>query len=83
MSNAMHKQLTGRGPVGNTAVVGRTDRATKHVAATDKATLQGFMQDHADRQARVYTDEASGYETPPFEHELVKHLVSENVRGKA
>ena len=36
---------------------GAKDRATKYVAATDEATLQGFMQDHADRQERVYTDE--------------------------
>ena len=44
MPNAVRKQLTGRGPVGKTAVVGAKDRATKHVAAkavpaTDKATL--------------------------------------------
>ena len=83
MPNAVRKQLTGRGPVGNTAVVGAKDRATKHVAATDKATLPGFVQDHADRQARVYTDEASACETLRFEHESVKHLVSEYVRGQA
>ena len=86
MPNAARKQLTGRGPVGKTAVVGAKDRATKQIAAkavraTDKATLQGFVQDHADRQARVYTDEASAYETLPFEHESVKHSVSEYVRG--
>ena len=56
--NAIRKQLTGRGPIGMTAVVGTKDRATKHVAAkavraTVKATLQGFVQDHADRQTRV------------------------------
>ena len=41
------------------------------------------MQDQADRQARVYTDEASAYETLPFEHESVKHSASEYVRGQA
>ena len=55
MPNAVRKQLTGRGPAGKTAVVGAKDRATKHVAAkavpaTDKATLQGFVKEHADRQ---------------------------------
>ncbi len=86
--NAVRKQLTGRGPVGKTAVVGAQDRATKQVAAkavpaTDKQTLQGFLKDHADRQARVYTDAASASETLPFEHESVKHSVSEYVRGQA
>ena len=83
MPNAVRKQLTGRGPVGKTAVVGAKDRAMKQVAATDKATLQGFVKDHADRQATVYTDEASAFETLPFEHESVKHSVSEYVRGQA
>jgi transposase-like protein len=88
MPNAVRKQLTGRGPVGKTAVVGAKDRATKQVVAkavpaTDKHTLQGFVKDHADRQATVYTDEARAYETLPFEHESVKHSVSEYVRGQA
>ena len=88
MPNSVRKELTGRGPVGKTAVVGAKDRATNQVAAkavpaTDKQTLQGFVQDHADRQATVYTDEARAYETLPFEHESVKHSVSEYVRGQA
>ena len=88
MPNSVRKELTGRGPVGKTAVVGAKDRATNQVAAkavqaTDKATLQGFGKDHADRQATVYTDEASSYEALPFEHESVKHSVSEYVRGQA
>ena len=69
-------------------MVGAKDRATKHVAAkvvglTDKETLQGFVQDWADLQATVYTDEAGAYETLPFDHETVKHSVGEYVRGKA
>ena len=90
MSNARRQELegTGRGAVGKTAVVGAKDRATKHVAAkvvglTDKETLQGFVQDWADLQATVYTDEAGAYETLPFDHETVKHSVGEYVRGKA
>ena len=41
------------------------------------------MKDHADLQATVYTDDASAYETLPFEHESVRHSVSEYVRGQA
>ena len=66
MSNAKREELagTGRGPVGKTAVVGAKDRATNRVAAevvrsTDSETLQGFVKDHADADATVYTDDAS------------------------
>ncbi len=88
MPSALCKELRGRGPVAKTATVGAKDRATKQVAAkvvraTDKATLQGFVQDHADRQARVYPDDASACETLPFEHESVKHSVSEYVSGES
>ena len=88
MPNSVRKELTGRGPVGKTAVVGAKDRETNQVAAkavqsTDKETLQGFVKDHADRQATVYTDDASAYETLPFEHQAVQHSVSEYVRGQA
>ena len=90
MSNARRKELagTGRGPVGKTAVVGAKDRATNQVRAkvvtsTDKATLQGFVKEHAAKDATVYTDDAKAYETLPFAHEAVKHSVSEYVRGKA
>ena len=90
MSNAKRRELegTGRGPVGKAAVVGAKDRASNKVAAkvvtsTDKETLQGFVKDWTDLQATVYSDEAAAYETLPFEHESVKHSVSEYVRGKA
>ena len=88
MPNSVRKELTGRGPVGKTAVVGAKDRATNQVAAkavpsTNKQTLQGFVKDHADLQATVYTDDAGAYETLPFEHESVQHSVSEYVRGQA
>ena len=90
MSNARRKELagTGRGPVGKTAVVGAKDRATNQVRAkvvtsTDKETLQGFVKDHAAKDATVYTDEAKAYDSLPFAHEAVKHSVSEYVRGKA
>ena len=88
MSNARRKALegTGRGAVGKTAVVGVKDRATKRVAArvvhgTDKATLQGFVAEHAAPGATVYSDDASAYEGIPFDHATVKHALSEYVKG--
>ena len=88
MSISKRKQLTGRGPVGKAAVVGIKDResnriAAKVVASTDKETLQRFVKDHADEGAVVYTDEASAYESLPFEHESVWHSTADYVRGKA
>ena len=88
MSNAKREELTGRGPVGKTAVVGAKDResnrvAAKVVASTDKDTLQGFVKDHAAEDATVYTDDAAAYESLPFDHEAVKHSVAEYVRGQA
>ena len=88
MSKAKREGLTGRGPVGKTAVVGVKDRATKRVAAkvvrsTDKETLQGFVQDQVDSEATVYTDEAAAYASLPFRHETVQHSVREYVRGQA
>ena len=88
MSNARRKELadTGRGAVGKTAVVGVRDRATKQVAArvvgrTDAPTLQGFVIDHAAPGATVYSDDASAYESLPFNHDTVKHSLSEYVKG--
>ncbi len=82
MSNARREQLTGRGVVGNTAVVGGKDRETNRVAAkvvesTDKVTLQGFVEDHAAEGATVYTDDAAAYDSLPFDHEAVQHSVAE------
>ena len=88
MSNAKRNELadTGRGPVGKTAVVGVKDRATKHVAATvvtttDAATLHGFVRKHTDPGATVYTDDATAYDSLPFNHATVKHSLSEYVKG--
>lgn len=88
MSNTKRKELadTGRGTVGKAAVVGVRDRETSHVAAkvvtrTDKATLQGFVVEHAAKGATVYSDDASAYDGIPFSHETVKHSLSEYVRG--
>ena len=88
MSNAKRKELadTGRGAVGKTAVVGMKDRATNQVVAqvierTDKATLQGFVDDHASPDATLYTDDATAYKGSGREHETVRHSLAEYVRG--
>jgi len=92
MSNAKRRELAeqgaGRGTAGKVAVVGIKDRETKQVRAqvvesTDRDTLQGFVIEHTAPGATVYTDEAKAYEGLPFEHETVKHSVSEYVRGMA
>ena len=89
MSNARRKELagTGRGAVGKVAVVGAKDRATKQVAAkvverTDAATLQGFVVDHAAPDATVYSDDSTAYDRLPFDHDTVKHSLSEYVKGE-
>ncbi len=90
MSNSKRKALkdTGRGAVGKTAVVGMKDRDTNEIRAnviekTDAETLQGFVADNADTDAKVYTDGATAYDGMPFDHESVNHSVSEYVREMA
>ena len=82
------KLKAGRGAVGKVAVVGVKDRGTKQVRAkvvekTDAETLQGFVREHTDPGATVYTDEATAYNSLPFKHETVKHSVGEYVKGQA
>ena len=86
--HASKKLRAGRGAVGKVAVVGVKDRESNRVSArvvesTDKATLQGFVVEHAAPSATVYTDEASAYIGLPFRHETVKHSVAEYVRDQA
>ncbi len=86
MSTKRRAELSGRGAVGKTAVVGAKDRATKQVTAkvvtsTDKATLQGFVSDVAQESAIVCTDEAQAYEGMANAHEAVKNSIQEYVRG--
>lgn len=81
-------ELTGRGTVGKSAIVGAKDRASnqvsaRHIEHADAATLQGFAITHADEQAQVYTDDARAYSSLPMRHETVKHSVGEYVRGQA
>ena len=84
-----HKKLrAGRGAVGKAIVIGAKDRETNRVSAavvgnTDAKTLQGFVTDHAAKGATVYTDDHGGYHGMAFEHESVKHSISEYVNGQA
>ena len=86
--HANKKLKAGRGAVGKAIVVGAKDRETNGVSAavvsnTDAQTLQGFVGDHAAEGATVYTDDHGGYQGMPFEHETVKHSISEYVNGMA
>ena len=82
-----HKKLkAGRGAVGKAIIVGAKDRETNRVSAavvgnTDAKTLQGFVGDRTAKGATVYTDDHGGYRGMPFEHETVKHSISEYVSG--
>ncbi len=82
------KLRAGRGPVGKTAVAGLKDRTTNMVKtqvveSTDAPTLQGFVRQHTERDAQVYTDEALAYRGINRPHQAVKHSVGEFVRAMA
>ena len=84
-----HKKLkSGRGTVGKSVVAGARDRATGKISAavvegTDAGTLQGFVASRAAKGATVYTDDHKGYQGMPFDHQTVKHSISEYVRDQA
>ena len=87
MSKSKREQLSGRGTVGKTAIVGAKDRATNQVRAAvverpDKPTVHGFVAKHTSPDATVYTDEALVYETLPNHRQAVNHSVLEYVRGE-
>ena len=82
--HANKKLRAGRGAVGKAIVVGAKDRETNRVSATvvsntDAKTLQGFVGERAAKGA----DDHGGYQGMPFEHETVKHSISEYVNGMA
>ena len=86
--HANKKLRAGRGAVGKAIVIGAKDRETNHVSAavvgnTDAKTLQSFVGERAAKGATVYTDDHGGYQGMPFEHETVKHSISEYVNGMA
>ncbi len=82
------KLRAGRGGVGKAIVAGAKDRETNAVRAavvenTDAETLQGFVGDLAADGATVYTDDHGGYKGLPFDHQTVRHSISEYVNGQA
>ena len=86
MPKGKRAAMEGRGAVGKTAVIGAKDRASNQVRArviqrTDAETLQGFVVEHADAFATVYTDDASAYAGLPHRHGTVKHSLDEYVKG--
>ena len=81
------KAKLGRGPSSKTAVAGIKDRKTGEIRAkvvdrTDGATLKGFVNEHIEKGATVFTDDAKAYKGLE-NHESVKHSVSEYVNGQA
>ena len=88
MSNAKRREAEGRRLVDMTAVVGAKCRESNEVRAEvvearDKVTLQGFIADHAAKDAKVYTDDHAAYPGMPFDHETVNHSAAECVRDMA
>ena len=86
--HADKKLHAGRGTVGKTAVVGLKDRKsnkvkTRVVDSVDAPTLQGFVHEGTERDARVYTDEAAAYNGLRRSHETIRHSVGEYVRDMA
>ena len=82
------KLKAGRGTVGKSTIIGAKDRKTNRVKAkvikgTDAKTLQGFVMAAALSGTTVYTDDAKAYRGMPFDHEAVKHSISELVRDQA
>ena len=86
---ALREAGAGRGAVGKTAVVGVKDRETGEVRAevverVDGDTLKGFIREHVEPGATVYTDDAAAYGgLKGFDHESVNHSVAEYVRNMA
>ena len=82
------KPKAGRGGIGKSIVVGVGDREPDKVAAevvpdTKAATPQGFVEEHSDPKARVYTDEGASYAGTDRAHESVNHSAGEYVREMA
>ena len=82
------KLRAGRGSVGKIPVVGARERGgrviAKPVERADAETLIGFIADHTDQEAIVYTDDASAYRHlhQIRQHGSVRHITGQYVRGK-
>ena len=87
---AIREAKLGRGPIDKVPVVGIKDRETNEVRAevvhrVNGEILQGFVREHTEPGATVYTDEAAAYKglARDYRHEAVNHTVSQYVRGQA
>ncbi len=88
MPKAKRKELARGGTAHMTAVIGIKDRESNEVRAevvadTTKPTLQGFVREHAEPGAAVYTDEHRSYIGlgADYDHGTVNHRVGEYVDG--
>ena len=86
MPRSKRKQLTGRGTIGKTIVIGVKDRRTNRISAavienTDTETLHAFIEDRACHTAKVFTDDHAGYVGMIMDHDSVNHSDGEYVRG--
>ncbi len=88
MPQAKRTTLAGGGTAHMTAVIGAKDRDSNEVRAevitdTTKPTLQGFVREHVEPGAAVYTDEHRSYVglDADFDHGTVNHRVGEYVDG--
>ena len=88
MSKAKRKTLKGRGAVGKTVVAGAKDRASNRISAAvvdtpDRKTMHRFVEERSAPDAKVYTDDYVVYRGIPRDHETVRHVDGEYVRGDA
>ena len=81
------KARAGSGFVGKAIVAGAKERSTGKVSAavvasTKTESLVGFVTDHTDDSAVVYTDEHAAYSKAPRHHYTIRHGVKEYVNGR-
>jgi hypothetical protein len=82
------KLKAGRGPVGNTPVLGMRERGGRTVAVpierTDKETVQAKIRQHVETGSTLHTDEAGadvGLAGLFFDHDTVNHSIGEFARN--
>lgn len=81
-------EMDGRGVEAKAIVAGIKDRHSNQVAAMkidsiDTDTMQPFLAEHVEYDAKVYTDDARDYRSISFERESVRHSLGEYVKGQA
>ena len=87
MSNAKRRELTGRGPVGKTAVVGAKGRATKQVVTkvvddTKANTLQGLVADPVGMDALLLEVFVEAHPEPPEEVVLDMNATDDSLQKR-